>query len=169
MNEHPIELSVISPVYGSPELIPRLCERLHASLQQITENYEVILVFDCSPDDGWTRICEECKKDSRVKGLQISRNFGQHNAITAGLECAQGDWVVVMDCDLQDRPEEIPNLYAKAKGECVDIVMAKRISRSDSFFKRVSSFCFNKVFGFLMGMRTHASMEGQVCNFGMAV
>lgn len=77
----------------------------------MTEDDGIILVFDCSPDDGWERICRECQGDERVKGIRLSRNFGQHYAITAGLGNASGEWGVVMDCDRQDQPEEIVRLY----------------------------------------------------------
>ena len=162
MKDKRIELSIVAPVYGSPELIPVLCERLHKSLQQVTEDYEVILVFDCSPDDGWGRICEECTKDQRVKGIQLSRNFGQHYAITAGLEKVSGEWVVVMDCDLQDRPEEIVNLYRKAL-EGYDTVFAQRIERKDSLAKRLSSKLFYVVFSYMTDSRQDAS----IANFGI--
>lgn len=77
------------------------------------------------PQNSWEVIEEICKEDSRVKGIELSRNFGQIMAITAGLDASKGDWVVVMDCDLQDRPEEIPNLYRKAQ-EGYDVVFARR-------------------------------------------
>jgi dolichol-phosphate mannosyltransferase len=159
----PIELSVVSPVYGSPALIPQLCDRLHASLKCITENYEIILVFDCSPDDGWERIRSECKKDSRVKGIQLSRNFGQHYAITAGLESVSGEWVVVMDCDLQDRPEEIVNLFNKAREAGVDIVFAQRKARRDHLSKRLSSAAFYALFSFM----TDSKQDASIANFGI--
>jgi dolichol-phosphate mannosyltransferase len=85
------------------------------------------------------------KRDGRVKGIQFSRNFGQHYGITAGLDHCLGDWVVVMDCDLQDRPEEIPRLYAKAQ-EGYDIVLARRGQRQDPLLKRFNSWFFYKVF-----------------------
>lgn len=157
-----IKISIVTPVYGTPELIPKLCERLHQSLRSLTEDYEIILVFDCSPDDGWERICEECKRDTRVKGVQLSRNFGQHYAITAGLAQVSGEWVVVMDCDLQDRPEEIPCLYRKAL-EGYDAVFAQRIDRRDSLIKRVSSGLFYAVFSYMTDSRQDAS----VANFGI--
>ena len=107
--------------------------RLTQSLSSITDNFEIILVNDASPDKSWCEILEVTKKDSRVKGVNLSRNFGQHYAISAGLSLTKGEWVVVMDCDLQDVPEEIPNLYNKAI-EGFDIVFAKRMYRIDNFF-----------------------------------
>ena len=120
------------------------------------------MVEDGSLDNSWQMIEKNCKKDTRVKGIQFSRNFGQHYAITAGLYYAKGEWVVVMDCDLQDRPEEIPNLYAKAM-EGYDIVYAKRVNRQDGFFKRISSSLFHSLFNWLSGMNTDKSIS----NFGI--
>ncbi|MDD2345528.1 MAG: glycosyltransferase family 2 protein, partial [Bacteroidales bacterium] len=113
MDKRPL-ISVVSPVYGCSTNLIELYLRLKESISKITEDFEIILVNDASPDDAWNTIVALCEKDERVKGLNLSRNFGQHYAITAGLELSYGEWIVVMDCDLQDRPEEIPNLYNKA-------------------------------------------------------
>jgi dolichol-phosphate mannosyltransferase len=94
---------------------------------------------------------ELAQRDPRVKGIQFSRNFGQHYGITAGLDRCNGDWVVVMDCDLQDRPEEIPRLYAKAQ-EGHEIVVARRGKRSDPLLKRFSSWLYYSVFSWLADM-----------------
>lgn len=139
-----------------------LVRRISESVSPITEHYEIILVNDASPDNSWNVIRAECEKDSRVKGINLSRNFGQHYAITAGLSYAKGEWVVVMDCDLQDRPEEIPNLYNKAI-EGYDSVFAQRINRSDSWLKRMSSKLFYKFFSYMTETRQDAS----VANFGI--
>ena len=137
-------------------MLSELVRRNIAILETITTNFEIILVNDASPDNSWLEIEKECQKDTRVKGINLSRNFGQHYAITAGLNYAKGDWVVVMDCDLQDRPEEIPNLYNKAL-EGYDIVYALRIKRVDSFFKKMSSTLFHKVYNALSGIKADKS------------
>lgn len=162
MSDSKYHVSVVSPVYGAPTLLEELCQRLHASLREITEDYEIILVFDCSPDDGWERICRECQQDQRVKGIRLSRNFGQHYAITAGLEHASGEWVVVMDCDLQEQPEEIVKLYKKAQ-EGYDIVFAQRQQRKDGLLKRFSSKAFYAVFGYM----TDTRQDARIANFGI--
>ncbi len=133
-----IHISVISPVYGCKTCLYELYFRLKETLEKITPDFEIILVNDGSPDGAWETIVELANKDKRVKGIDLSRNFGQHYAITAGLDYCKGQWVVVMDCDLQDRPEEIIKLYDKSK-EGVDIVLAQRINRRDSFFKKMLS------------------------------
>jgi len=154
-------LSVVSPVYRAENIIPELLKQLHENLTTITSDYEIILVNDCSPDNSWQAIVAECEKDERVKGINLSRNFGQHYAITAGLSYTKGDWVVVMDCDLQDRPEEIPNLYKKAQ-EGYDIVYAKRTDRQDNFMKKMSSKVFNAALDYLSGIK-----QENVANFGI--
>jgi len=155
-------LSVISPVYMAEGIIAELVSQLKNSLSPITEDYEIVLVNDASPDNSWDSIVKECKKDKRIKGISLSRNFGQHYAITAGLSYAKGEWVVVMDCDLQDKPEEIPSLYKKAQ-EGYDIVLARRVNRKDHLFKRVSSKLFHHLYSYLSGMKT----DSGIANFGI--
>jgi polyisoprenyl-phosphate glycosyltransferase len=146
-------ISVVSPVYQAEKIVPELVRQLHENLKTITDDYEIILVNDASLDNSWEAVVGECAKDSRVKGIDLSRNFGQHYAITAGLHYTKGDWVVVMDCDLQDRPDEIPNLYRKAQ-EGWDIVYARRAVRQDKFTKRLFSKLFYAVFAYLSGIKT---------------
>lgn len=153
-NKRP-HISVVTPVYGCAKALPELYERLVKTLTSITENFDIIMVDDHSPDDAWSVILQLAAKDPRVKGIKLSRNFGQHKAITAGLDYADGEWVVVMDCDLQDVPEEIVKLYHKVK-EGYEIVFARRIERKDSFLKRISSSFFHKFFHFISGMDTNS-------------
>ncbi len=159
--EYP-EISVVSPVYRGEKMLSELVRRIKENVLTLTENYEIILVNDASPDNSWTEIEKACATDKRIKGLNLSRNFGQHYAITAGLQFAKGEWVVVMDCDLQDRPEEIPNLYRKAK-EGWDIVYARRVERQDEFLKKMSSSVFHILFDWLSGLKTDKS----IANFGV--
>lgn len=155
-------LSIVSPIYKGEKMLDELVRRITASVTPITDEYEIILVNDQSPDDSWNVIKRICKKDKHVKGVNLSRNFGQHYAISAGLSLVQGDWIVVLDCDLQDRPEEIPHLFAKAQ-EGYDIVYAQRQERQDKFLKRLSSTVFHLVFDWLSGMKTDKS----IANFGI--
>jgi len=157
-----MHLSIISPVYRAEAIVSRLVERLVLNLDKIGGEYEIILVEDGSPDASWEAIARECEKDKRIKGLRLSRNFGQHNAIYAGLQAAQGEWIVVMDCDLQDRPEEIGRLYQKAL-EGYDIVLARRAERQDGLLKRWGSKLFYKLFGYL----TDTHQDAAVANFGI--
>lgn len=155
-------ISIVSPVYRAEKIVDKLVERISEEVSKITENFEIILVEDGSPDDSWEAIERNCQKDTRVKGIKLSRNFGQHYAITAGLDAAKGKWIVVMDCDLQDRPEEIINLYTKAL-EGYDIVLASRHQRQDTFFKKLFSKLFYKVLSYLTG----TEQDPTIANFGI--
>ena len=155
-------ISVVTPVYGSQLDLKTLYTRLVDSISKITNKFELIMINDASPDDAWDVIQNLAKNDERVCGINLSRNFGQHQAIAAGLEYVKGDWCVVMDCDLQDRPEEIEKLYKKTL-EGYDIVVGKRMNRKDSFFKRITSKLFYIVFNYL----TKKKLDNKVANFGI--
>lgn len=153
-------ISVVVPVYKGEECLHELYRRLSLALQSIGGPYEIVLVEDCGPDASWQKIRELASRDERVRGLQFSRNFGQHYGITAGLRAARGQWIVVMDCDLQDRPEEIPRLYAMAQ-QGFDIVLARRVVRQDGWWKRTTSALFYRTFRFF----TEQAYDGSVGNF----
>ena len=155
-------ISIISPIYKGEKMMEELVRRIENSVVSFTDNYEIILVNDCSPDDSWNKIKELCERDKSVKGINLSRNFGQHYAITAGLTESSGEWVVVMDCDLQDRPEEIPNLYHKSQ-EGYDSVFAEIIERDDRFMKKFTSRAFNYVFAYF----TDSPVDKKTNNFGI--
>lgn len=157
-----MKLSIVSPVYKAENIVKTLVERIEKSVKSITSDYEIILVEDCGPDNSWGEIEQIAQKNNKVIGLKLSKNFGQHFAITAGLDYTKGDWVVVMDCDLQDVPEEIPHLYEKAK-EGYDAVFASRVNRSDGFMKRSYSKLF---FGFLSYL-TGTKYDPSIANFGI--
>lgn len=156
------KISVVSPVYRGEKMVAELVRRNVEALTTITDDYEIILVNDASPDDSWAAIEAECKKNPHVKGLNLSRNFGQHYAITAGLRYVSGDWVIVMDCDLQDRPEDIPALYAKAQ-DGYDIVFARRVVKHVGWWKRFSSVAFHAVLDWLSGTKS----DPTIANFGI--
>ncbi|MBN2172752.1 MAG: glycosyltransferase family 2 protein, partial [Bacteroidales bacterium] len=126
----PQKISVISPVYGAAGLLPELISRIGRTVQQITSDYEIILVDDNSPDESWEVIKQLAENNNRIIGLSLSRNFGQQNALNAGFDHSSGDFVVTLDCDLQDEPENIIHLFNKAK-EGFDIVFASRVKRQD--------------------------------------
>ena len=157
-----MEISVVIPVYGCREALKELHKRLTKTLVSITNNYEIIFVNDNCPQKSIEVIKEICEKDKKVVGIDLSRNFGQMKAILAGLDYSSGEWVVVMDCDLQDRPEEIPNLYKKAQ-EGYDIVFARRAKRKDSFFKVLVSKMFYKIYSIAADMNYDSSL----CNFSI--
>ncbi len=141
-------ISIVVPVYKAENCLDELYRRLAQTLETISPNFEIVLVEDCGGDRSWEMIKQLAVRDGRVRGIQFSRNFGQHYGITAGLDYCDGDWVVVMDCDLQDRPEEIVRLYAKAL-EGYDIVLARRGVRQDPALKRFTSWLFYRIFSYL--------------------
>ncbi len=157
-----IYLSIISPVYYGEKLVDKLVSEIEKNVIPITDNYEIILVEDHSPDKSWEAIHTICSKNPNVKGIKLSRNFGQHYAITAGLEHARGEWIIVMDCDLQDRPDQIPKLFEKTK-EGYDLILARRTVRMDSPLKKLSSVLFYKLFGYL----TDTEQDPTIANFGV--
>jgi dolichol-phosphate mannosyltransferase len=143
-------------------MLDELVQRIHAAIKDLTDNYEIILVNDCSPDLSWNKITEICARDKKVKGINLSRNFGQPYAITAGLSYAKGEYVAVIDCDLQNKPEDLPAMYRKAH-EGYDIVSARRVVREDTFLKKLSSAMFHKAYDFLSGFKT----DKAVAEFGI--
>ncbi|WP_087972633.1 glycosyltransferase family 2 protein [Oceanobacillus rekensis] len=149
-------ISVVVPVYGCKTCLKELCSRIIRTITMIPAQYEIILVNDASPDNAWDTIKYLSEQDDGIKGIDFARNFGQHHAITAGLDYTSGDWVVVMDCDLQDRPEEIANLYKKAM-EGYEVVFGKRTVRQDNWLKKKSSQVFYRIYDYFSGQMTDPS------------
>ena len=152
-------ISIVSPVYLAEEIVDELVRRLIEEISKITDNFEIILVEDGGPDQSWQKIEENCKIDERVKGIKLSRNFGQHYAISAGLRESSGDYVVVMDCDLQDNPKYIPELLRKSK-EGYDIVYTMQRIRKHGKLKNAFAGLFHKLFNWLVGNKNlHSSRQ----------
>lgn len=155
-------LSIVVPVYGCAACLETLAERVEAAVAERFPGYELILVDDASPDDAWQAIAAlSAVPRFQVRGVRLTRNFGQHAAISAGLAEARGEVVVVMDCDLQDRPEEIPTLVA-ALDDRHSVALAHRQNRQDSAGKRWSSWAFYRTLQWLTGV---AQNHG-TANFG---
>jgi dolichol-phosphate mannosyltransferase len=157
-----MKLSIISPVYKAEKIIPKLVERIEKTVSKISDDYEILLVEDCGPDNSWEVIEIIASKNPKVIGVKLSKNFGQHPAINAGLSLAKGDWIIVMDCDLQDQPEEIEKLYNVAM-QGFQIVLARRSNRKDGFLKKLSSKFFFKVYSYL----TDTKFDNSIANFGI--
>src|SRR5436305_2859323 len=119
------EISVVVPVFGCARLLDQLVERVAASLRDVPGGFQLVLVDDRSPAGAWPLLEQLATRDPRVRAIRLSRNFGQHAAITAGFARARGAWIAVLDCDLQDPPEELPRLYRRAQ-EGYDIVFGRR-------------------------------------------
>ncbi|MDR9777572.1 glycosyltransferase family 2 protein [Rhizobium hidalgonense] len=155
-------LSVVVPVYGCDGCIEELCSRARLALIGMGVSFEILLVDDRSPDQSWSKIVAVYEHFPEVKGIRLSRNFGQHIAISAGLAAAKGDYAVVMDCDLQDPPERIPELYSKMQ-EGFDLVLAKRVSRSHSAGRVFGS----KAYFLLMGRLSKGTFDGSFGSFSI--
>jgi dolichol-phosphate mannosyltransferase len=160
MNNDRPYISVVIPVFRAENILPVLCERLTASLQTLNVAYEIVLIDDRSPDNSWEVMLRMAALYPTIKAVRLSRNFGQHYALTAGLDFVSGEWTVTMDCDLQDQPEEIAKLLAVAE-QGNDVVLARRIDRKDRWTKRWSSRFFFVVYHLLSGHR----MDPTVGNF----
>jgi len=157
-----MKISIVSPVYKAEKIVSDLICQISEALQSLTHDYEILLVEDGSPDLSWQQIKIAAMQDQHVKGIKLSRNFGQHVAISAGLQHANGDFVVVMDCDLQDNPHEIPSLFHEInKG--FDYVVAKRHQKKHTFLQRLSSRVFYAVFSYLTG----SAQDSSIGNFGI--
>lgn len=144
-----MKLSVVSPVYRAEDIVDELVKRISEEVSKITTDFEIILVEDGSPDKSWDKIQSNCSRNSKVIGIKLSRNFGQHYAITAGLEASTGDYVVVMDCDLQDDPKYIKDLVDKAE-EGYSIIYTQKEERKHGFFKNFTANFFYSIFNFLI-------------------
>jgi glycosyltransferase involved in cell wall biosynthesis len=155
-------LSVVIPVYNESSLIDELVKRVKTNIKLITEDFEIIIVDDGSQDKTWNSIENEAKSENRIKGIKFSRNFGHHYAITAGLYNSSGEWVVVMDGDLQDRPEVIPDLYKKAQ-EGFDVVFVSRQNRPEKLHYRIAQ----KIFYWLLNILSGVDFNSRQANFSI--
>lgn len=151
MNTAGDTVSVVVPVYGCAASLAELVERTNRTLQDLVACWEIILVEDRSPDRSWSVIEELAVADEHVRGVRLSRNFGQHAAITAGLAQATGNWVAVMDCDLQDPPETLRDLYEKAQ-EGYEVVLARRGRRPEGFLRRLTKDVYYRVLSRVLEM-----------------
>lgn len=163
MNKNKVDISVVIPVYGCKGALEELHERITNTIVQIAETYEIILVNDACPQNSWETIQKLCQRDKHVIGLNMSRNFGQIKAITAGLDVSSGEYVVVMDCDLQDRPEGMIDLYNKIQ-EGYDIVFARRKNRKDKWLTKFLSRQFYKVYNYF----SDGNYDASICNFNIS-
>jgi len=139
------QLSVVVPVYRSETTLRELHRRLVSSLTSITSDYEIILVEDCGGDGSWQLIQKIAADDSRVKGVQLSRNFGQHAATICGILKSRGDWVITLDDDLEQAPEQISALIAKAR-EGYSLVYGVYGERTHSIWRNLTSGLARRMF-----------------------
>jgi polyisoprenyl-phosphate glycosyltransferase len=156
------DLSVVVPVYGCGACVAHLHERLTAVLTQMNVSYEIVLVDDRAGDGSWPQIERMAEADGAVRGVLLSRNFGQHAAITAGLTQARGARVAVMDCDLQDPPEDLPRLYAKSL-EGHEIVFGRRVRKPTGWLRGLLGRMYFRGIKVFAG----ADLDGQYGSFSV--
>lgn len=147
------QISVVIPVYKAEECLQELFLRLKATLTTLTDNFEIIMVEDCGGDLSWETIVELSRMDQRVKGIQLSRNFGQHNAILCGVRAAQGEMIITMDDDLQHPPEEIPTLVDKLN-EGYDVVYGTPQFQQHGLWRNLASRVTKLALQSVMGAET---------------
>lgn len=157
-----VQLSVVIPVLNENSLIEELVNRVKLNLEKITSDYEILLVDDGSTDETWNSILKIGEIEKRVRGIKFSRNFGHHYAITAGLHKSKGDWAIVMDGDLQDRPEVIPDLYQKSQ-EGFDVVFVSRQNRPERIGYRIAQ----KIFYFTLNILSGIRFDSRQANFSI--
>jgi polyisoprenyl-phosphate glycosyltransferase len=139
-----VDVSVVVPVYGCNDCLEALADRVAAAVGGLTGAFELVLVDDRSVDGSWARARQLAVTRPWIRVLRLSRNFGQHAAVTAGVAHSRGAHVVVMDCDLQDPPEAIPLMLAKAR-EGFDVVLARRGRRPDSLRRRLAKRAYYRL------------------------
>jgi len=138
-------ISVVIPVFRSERTLPELHQQLSQALRSISDRYEIIFVEDCGGDGSWDVIERLSTEDEHVRGIQLSRNFGQHAATICGISMAAGEWILTLDDDLEHRPEFIPEMYRKA-GEGYALVYGVYPERSHKGWRNVTSAVGRKMF-----------------------
>lgn len=157
-----MELSIVVPVYNEQLNIDKLIGEIKTYLKNFENNFEIIIVDDGSSDNTWEKVIEQCRKDDRVTAIKLSRNFGHHYAITAGIHNALGNYVVVMDGDLQDKPEVIPVLYEEIR-KGFDVVFVNRTNRPESLVYKVAQ----KLFYFTLRILSGYDFDSRQANFSI--
>lgn len=147
-------ISAVVPVFNEQESLTHFLPLLSLSLQKLRTQYEIIFIDDGSTDDSLSYLKKQAAKDKRIKIFSFRKNQGKAEALTLGFQMAKGDYIVTLDADLQDRPEEIEKLYKKAQ-EGYDLVCGWRKDRKDPPQKILSSKLFNFIAGFFWGLKLH--------------
>lgn len=153
-----MQISVVIPVYNESDLINDLFEAVMKAMTKFTNDFEVICVNDGSKDDTLLKLRQCHQKDKRFKVLNLSRNFGHQSAYTAGLNYAKGEYVAMMDGDLQDPPELIEAMYRCAVENNSDVVYGRRTERHETFFKKLSIKLFHVIFNKLSNINAPANV-----------
>ena len=157
-----MNLSIVIPIYNSSQIIHKLINQLNSKIDnKIVKKYEIILVNDCSKDNSWDVIKKLTKKDSTIRGINLSKNYGQHSAIFAGLKFARGQKVITMDDDLQHPPSSIMSIYKKL--DDYDLCYTLYLNRKHPAWKKIISYLNNVYSSFLFNKPMniyHSSFRG---------
>ncbi|MFC2152425.1 glycosyltransferase family 2 protein [Bacteroidota bacterium] len=150
-----MDVSIVVPLFNEEESLPELLEWIKRVMDKNALTYEVIMVDDGSKDKSWQVVNELKKKYETIKGIKFQRNYGKSAALHTGFQETQGDVVITMDADLQDSPEEIPELYRMVKEEGLDLVSGWKKKRRDPFSKRFPSKIYNRLVRMVTGIKLH--------------
>lgn len=156
------ELSVVVSVYGCASSVRELHARLTATLVEAVDEWEIILVDDRATDGSWEIIDAVARADPRVVAIRLSRNFGQQAAIAAGIAHAAGQWVAIMDCDLQDPPELLPRLLEEGR-KGADVVLARRKNQYHGVARQIANYVYFRLLSLMSGTRT----DGEFGSLGL--
>ena len=151
-----LKISVIIPVYNEALGLSELFFKIADALNGLQETYEVVFVDDGSTDNSFNVLKDLSQNNEKLKIIRFRRNFGKSAAMTVGFKYAKGDFIITMDADLQDDPEEIPNFFKKIN-EGYDLVVGWKAKRMDPFGKRMASKIFNGLTNWLTGVKVHDS------------
>jgi len=163
MTKKDLYLSVVSPVYQSNTIVDELVKRIKENITSVTNNFEIILIDDGSTDNSWEKIKKNCEQDFRIKGIKLSRNFGQHQAISAGIKITRGDYAIVMDCDLQHDPIYIKDLVSKAQ-EGFDVVFTLELNKKKSTIRKITSSFFYSIFNYFSNFK---NVDHRIGNYSL--
>lgn len=155
-------INVVAPLHNEENLVDEFLTQVELNLKKLSLKYKIILVDDGSTDNTWHKIWENCSKNKKIIGIKLSKNFGHHQAITAGIHNTDSEWVIVMDSDLQDRPEVIPDLFKKAE-EGFDVVFVSRTARPESLWYKI----LQKTFYFILRLFSGIKFDSSQANFSI--
>jgi dolichol-phosphate mannosyltransferase len=155
-----VTLSIVIPTYNAETCLRQLCDRLLAVALSITDSFEIIFIEDRSSDNSWKVLQELLAEKPNLRAVRLSRNFGQQAAITAGLAISAGEWVCVMDCDLQDPPEQIPNFWRLAQ-QGNDVVFGRRLDKRQTLIRRL----IGRIYFSLLSLFSMSKIEGNCGSF----
>lgn len=151
-----MDISIVVPLYNEEESLPHLIEWIERVMNENNFSYEVLLIDDGSKDNSWSVIESLMERNSNVKGVKFRRNYGKSAALNVGFERVKGDVIITMDADLQDSPDEIPELYRMIKTEGYDLVSGWKKKRYDSkLMKNLPSKLYNATTRWFSGIKLH--------------